>query len=90
MSRHSAQILNEVTGVPNDKIDLIPHGVPDLPFVEPHGFQTKKRRSPNPTSRAGAKCLQKDLESINWAETTDRSSLGTGIRVVSLRRDGSP
>ncbi|HEY2932194.1 MAG TPA: glycosyltransferase family 4 protein, partial [Acidobacteriota bacterium] len=34
MSQHSAQILREVFRVPEDKIDLIPHGVPDLPFVD--------------------------------------------------------
>jgi glycosyltransferase involved in cell wall biosynthesis len=41
MSQHSAQILHEVSGVPDDKIDLIPHGVPDLPFVEPHGYKER-------------------------------------------------
>src|SRR5207245_8395835 len=34
MSRHSAEILQEVFHVPNDKIDLIPHGIPDLPFTD--------------------------------------------------------
>jgi len=41
MSQHSAQILHEVSGVPDDKIDLIPHGVPDLPFGEPHFFKER-------------------------------------------------
>jgi glycosyltransferase involved in cell wall biosynthesis len=34
MSEHSSSILQEVFGVPEEKIDLIPHGIPDLPFVE--------------------------------------------------------
>ena len=39
MSQHSAQILREVYRVPDDKIDLIPHGVPDLPFVDPSFYK---------------------------------------------------
>jgi glycosyltransferase involved in cell wall biosynthesis len=34
MSEYSSRILQEVFGVPAEKIDLIPHGIPDLPFVE--------------------------------------------------------
>jgi glycosyltransferase involved in cell wall biosynthesis len=39
MSEHSSQFLQEVFRVPAGKIDLIPHGIPDLPFAEPvlHG-----------------------------------------------------
>jgi glycosyltransferase involved in cell wall biosynthesis len=36
MSRHSAEILQEVFDVPAEKIDLIPHGIPDLPFTDPN------------------------------------------------------
>jgi glycosyltransferase involved in cell wall biosynthesis len=32
MSEHSTRFLQEVFGVPREKIDLIPHGIPDLPF----------------------------------------------------------
>jgi glycosyltransferase involved in cell wall biosynthesis len=35
MSRHSAEILEQVFHVPPTKIDLIPHGIPDLPFTDP-------------------------------------------------------
>ena len=35
MSKHSLRILQEVFHVPEEKIDLIPHGVPDLPFGDP-------------------------------------------------------
>jgi len=31
MSRHGADLLHEAHGVPRDKIDLIPHGIPNLP-----------------------------------------------------------
>jgi glycosyltransferase involved in cell wall biosynthesis len=35
MSEYSSQILHDLFGVPEEKIDLIHHGIPDLPFVEP-------------------------------------------------------
>ena len=35
MSRQSADILQEVFHVSPQKIDLIPHGIPDLPFTDP-------------------------------------------------------
>ena len=34
MSKHSSRFLQNVFGVPRDKIDLIPHGIPDMPFVD--------------------------------------------------------
>src|SRR3984893_4792623 len=39
MSRHSVEILQEVFHVPADKIDLIPHGIPDLPFTDPSFYK---------------------------------------------------
>ena len=39
MSRHSVEILQEVFDVPIDKIDLIPHGIPDLPFTDPNFYK---------------------------------------------------
>ena len=35
MTEYSSGVLRDVFGVPCEKIDLIPHGIPDLPFVEP-------------------------------------------------------
>jgi glycosyltransferase involved in cell wall biosynthesis len=35
MSERGAEILQEVYRVRPEKIDLIPHGIPDLPFVDP-------------------------------------------------------
>ncbi|MFC1925810.1 glycosyltransferase family 4 protein [Chloroflexota bacterium] len=35
MSKRGAEFLNEIYGVPAEKIDLIPHGIPDVPFVDP-------------------------------------------------------
>jgi glycosyltransferase involved in cell wall biosynthesis len=39
MSEQAANLLREVYGVPIEKIDLIPHGVPDLPFMDPNYFK---------------------------------------------------
>jgi glycosyltransferase involved in cell wall biosynthesis len=41
MSLHSSQILQEVFHVPAEKIDLIPHGIPDLPFIDPNFYKDK-------------------------------------------------
>jgi glycosyltransferase involved in cell wall biosynthesis len=35
MSEHSLRVLRDVFGVRGERIDLIPHGIPDLSFVEP-------------------------------------------------------
>src|SRR5580693_2666997 len=39
MSQQSAEILQEVFHVPTEKIDLIPHGIPDLPFTDPSFYK---------------------------------------------------
>jgi glycosyltransferase involved in cell wall biosynthesis len=39
MSEHSSQMLQEVFGVPEEKIDVIAHGVPDLPFGDPNYYK---------------------------------------------------
>ena len=41
MSELAAQLLREVYAVPIGKIDIIPHGVPDLPFMDPNYFKDK-------------------------------------------------
>jgi glycosyltransferase involved in cell wall biosynthesis len=35
MSERGAEFLQEIYGVSADKIDVIPHGIPDVPFVDP-------------------------------------------------------
>ncbi|MGC2212780.1 MAG: glycosyltransferase family 4 protein [Silvibacterium sp.] len=39
MSEHAAFLLRDVYNVPREKIDVIPHGVPDLPFTDPNYFK---------------------------------------------------
>jgi glycosyltransferase involved in cell wall biosynthesis len=41
MSELGAKLLREVYAVPDEKIDVIPHGVPDLPFMDPNFFKDK-------------------------------------------------
>jgi len=48
MSETARELLRSVHDVPAHKIDVIPHGIPDFPFLEPHhakvefGFEEKK------------------------------------------------
>jgi len=39
MSEYSSRVLQSVFGVPGEKIDRIPHGIPNLPFVEPEVYK---------------------------------------------------
>jgi glycosyltransferase involved in cell wall biosynthesis len=39
MSEYSSRVLRDAFGVPGEKIDLIPHGIPDLPFVQPEVYK---------------------------------------------------
>jgi glycosyltransferase involved in cell wall biosynthesis len=41
MSELAAQLLCEVYAISREKIDVIPHGVPDLPFMDPNYFKDK-------------------------------------------------
>ena len=39
MSEQAARFLREVYQVPAEKIDVIPHGAPDLPFIDPNYYK---------------------------------------------------
>jgi glycosyltransferase involved in cell wall biosynthesis len=41
MSRQAAQFLHEVYRVGKEKIDIIPHGVPDFQFMDPNYFKDR-------------------------------------------------
>ncbi len=41
MTRKGQQLLREVYGAPDDKIDLIAHGIPDTAFVDPNYYKDK-------------------------------------------------
>ena len=41
MSRRGVELLEEVYGVPPEKVDLIHHGIPDAPFVDPSFYKDK-------------------------------------------------
>jgi len=41
MSELSSQVLQEIFNVPQSKIDLVPHGVPDLPFLDPNFYKDR-------------------------------------------------
>jgi glycosyltransferase involved in cell wall biosynthesis len=39
MSERGREILRDIYHAPEDKIDLIPHGIPDMPFADPNYFK---------------------------------------------------
>src|SRR5277367_4192038 len=41
MSQLSSQLLQEIFKVPVSKIDMVPHGVPDLPFLDPNFYKDR-------------------------------------------------
>src|SRR5271154_6307339 len=41
MSQLSSQFLQEIFRVPAGKIDMVPHGVPDLPFLDPNFYKDR-------------------------------------------------
>jgi hypothetical protein len=41
MSQLSSQFLQEIFKVPSSKIDMVPHGVPDLPFLDPNFYKER-------------------------------------------------
>ena len=41
MSEQAAQFLRDIYAVPNEKIDVIPHGVPDFQFMDPNYFKDR-------------------------------------------------
>jgi glycosyltransferase involved in cell wall biosynthesis len=41
MSQLSSQFLQEIFKIPGSKIDMVPHGVPDIPFLDPNFYKDK-------------------------------------------------
>ncbi|WP_077919015.1 glycosyltransferase family 4 protein [Spirosoma sp. 209] len=41
MSEKGRDFLINIYEIPEEKIDLIPHGIPDMPFVDPHFYKDK-------------------------------------------------
>lgn len=39
MSQRGAELLKQVFGAPADKVVIIPHGIPDVPFVDPSFYK---------------------------------------------------
>ena len=39
MSQRGSEFLQTIYNVPADKIDIIPHGIPDVPFIDPNFYK---------------------------------------------------
>jgi glycosyltransferase involved in cell wall biosynthesis len=96
MSRQSADILEEVFHVSAEKIDLIPHGIPDLPFTDPNfykdGFGTEGK---DVLLTFGLLSPNKGIENVIQALPAILSRHSNVVYVISgvthphvLRRDG--
>jgi len=96
MSQNSAEILEEVFHVPSDKIDLIPHGIPNLPFTDPNfykdGFGTEGK---NVLLTFGLLSPNKGIENVIKALPKILTRHGNVVYMISgvthphiLRREG--
>jgi glycosyltransferase involved in cell wall biosynthesis len=96
MSQNSVEMLREVFHVPADKIDLIPHGIPDLPFTDPNfykdGFGTEGK---NVLLSFGLLSPNKGLENVIQALPEILAHHSSVVYMISgvthphvLRRDG--
>ncbi|MCD6337878.1 MAG: glycosyltransferase family 4 protein [Verrucomicrobia bacterium] len=39
MTQRGFEMMREIYGAPEEKLDLIPHGIPDMPFVDPNFYK---------------------------------------------------
>jgi glycosyltransferase involved in cell wall biosynthesis len=39
MSEHALEFMHEIYNAPREKIEIIPHGIPDIPFVDPNFYK---------------------------------------------------
>jgi glycosyltransferase involved in cell wall biosynthesis len=84
MSQYSSSILQEVFGGPAEKIDLIPHGIPDLPFEQPDIY--KKRFSCQGKSvllTFGLLSPNKGFESVIQAMPRILASHGNAVYMIA-------
>jgi len=96
MSQQSSDILQETFQVASNKIDLIPHGIPDLPFTDPtfykDGFGTEGK---DVLLTFGLLSPNKGIENVIKALPSILSRHGNVVYMVSgathphiLRREG--
>ena len=50
MADMARELLNSVYRVPHDKIEVIPHGIPDFPFVAPDAAKAAWASATAPSS----------------------------------------
>jgi len=84
MSQYSSRVLQEVFRVPAEKIDLIPHGIPDLPFEQPDAY--KERLSCQGKSvllTFGLLCPNKGFESVIRAMPRILSSHSNAVYLIA-------
>jgi glycosyltransferase involved in cell wall biosynthesis len=84
MSQHSSRILQEVFKVPAAKIDLIPHGIPDLPFEQPVLYKTRfSCQSKSVLLTFGLLSPNKGFESVIQAMPSILASHGNAVYMIA-------
>jgi hypothetical protein len=91
MTETGADFLRNIYGIPGDKVDVFPHGIPDVPFVDPNFYKdqfgvegrpvllTFGLLSPNKgTGRwtEDAEMLETGLKSLRWLAKNQTAESG--------------
>ena len=84
MSQYSSRVLQEVFRVPAEKIDLIPHGIPDLPFERPDIYKSASlARARVFFSRLGCLSPNKGFESVIQAMPSILASHSNAVYMIA-------
>ena len=68
MSEKGREFLINIYEVPEDKIDIVPHGIPDMPFVDPHFYKDRFGMEGKQTLLTfGLLSPNKGIENVIWA-----------------------
>ena len=89
MSELSSQFLQEIFKVPGSKIDMVPHGVPDLPFLDPNFYKDRfgvegkgGARSPSACSRRIRESKTSFKRCRTFCRSTRMSSISSQVRPI--------
>ena len=86
MAERGGRMLREVYQAPPAKIDLIPHGIPDIPFVDPNYYKDQfgvegrmvlldvRPALPQQGNRAGFECAARDSREVSRGRVRRRRS----------------
>ena len=65
MTERGAEILHGLTESPSEKIDVIPHGIPDVPFIDPRFSKDQIRVEGGSVLTFGLLSPNKGIENVS-------------------------